>query len=410
LFILNEPFVMDFDIAIIGAGPAGLSFACSLRDLNLNIVIIEKQSKKELKNPAIDGRDIALTHLSRKIMQQQGSWQRIGEENISPIKRAEVIDGDSDYTLNFNTPDDGTDALGFIISNHLIRRSIFAEFETLKNVTLMDNCSVNDVQISDSCGTITLDNGKNITASLLVAADTRFSATRRQVGISSDAHDFGRSAIVCEMQHEKSHHHTAFECFQYDGTLAVLPMPGNTSSIVITVPSDKVGSLINLSEEDFNKDVKKRLKGKLGNMTLQGQRHTYPLVGVHANKFYSQHIALIGDAAVGMHPVTAHGFNLGLSGQDILATEIKQAISANTPFWAENVLKRYQNQHMVATRVMYHGTNTVVGLFTNDSFPATLIRKAALRISNNFPPIKRLIEQKLMAKNHLSKLLPAFLR
>jgi len=401
---------MDFDIAIIGAGPAGLSFACSLRDLNLNVVVIEKLSKEELREPPIDGRDIALTHLSRKLMQQNGNWQRIGNENISPIKRAEVIDGDSNYTLNFNTPDDGTDALGFLVSNSLIRRSIFAEFETLSHITLMDNCSVKHVSTNESCGTILLDNGNTITASLLIAADTRFSATRRQVGISSDAHDFGRSAIVCEMQHDKSHHHTAFECFHYGRTLAVLPMPGKTSSIVITVPSHKVDDVLNMTEEEFNNDVKKRLNGILGNMKLQGDRHTYPLVGVHANKFYSKRVALIGDAAVGMHPVTAHGFNLGLSGQDILANEIKSALTNNSPFWADTVLNRYQRQHMLATRVMYHGTNTVVSLFTNDSFPATLIRKAALRISNNFPPLKKLIEQKLMAKNHLSALLPAFLR
>lgn len=401
---------MDFDVAIIGAGPAGLSFACSLRDSNLKVAVIEKLSKKELKDPPIDGRDIALTHLSQKIMKKHGSWQRVGQENISPIKRAEVIDGDSPYTLNFNTPDDGTEALGFLISNHLIRRSIYAEFETLDNVTLLDECSLSDVRTNDKCGTVTLADGKTITASLLIAADTRFSNTRRQVGISSDAHDFGRSAIVCWMEHELSHNNTAFECFHYGRTLAVLPMPGKISSIVITVPSQKADAILNMSEEDFNKDIEERLNGKLGKMKQKGKRHPYPLVGVHANQFYTTRIALVGDAAVGMHPVTAHGFNLGLSGQDLLANEIIDAIKNGKDFWADTTLRNYQRQHMAASRVLYHGTNTVVGLFTNDSLPATLLRKAALRISNNFPPIKRLIENKLMAKNHLSEMLPSFLR
>ena len=399
---------MNYDIAIIGAGPAGLSFALSLRDSGLNIVIIEKLSRKILADPPIDGRDIALTHLSRKLMQTHGSWQRVGENNISPIQRAEVIDGDSPYTLSFNTPQDGTDALGFLISNHLIRKAIYAEFETLKNVTLMDEKEVTSVSTNDDTGTIQLSSGETIDASLVIAADTRFSGTRRQMGLSADSHDFGRTAIVCWMEHELSHDHTAFECFHYGRTLAILPMPGNISSIVITVPSTQANDVLNMSEQDFNADIEQRLHGRLGKMTQKGQRYPYPLVGVHANKFVTKRFALIGDAAVGMHPVTAHGFNLGLSGQDLLASGILNAINSGQEIWNPAMLQRYQQHHMLATRPLYHGTNTIVGLFTNDSFPATLLRKAALRLSNNLPPIKWAIQQKLMAKNHLKNFLPPF--
>ena len=397
---------MDYDIAIIGAGPSGLSFACSLRDNGLNIAVIEKLSKAELADPPVDGRDIALTHLSRNLMKQHGSWQRVGDANISPIQRAEVIDGDSPYTLSFNTPRDGTDALGFLISNHLIRRAIFAEFETLNNVTLVDESEVSEVTTNDERGTIKLASGKTINASLLIAADTRFSSTRRQMGISADSHDFGRTAIVCWMEHEISHNHTAFECFHYGRTLAILPMPGNISSVVITAPSNLVGEVLSMSEEDFNADIEQRLQGRLGKMKQKGKRYPYPLVGVHANRFLAKRFALIGDAAVGMHPVTAHGFNLGLSGQDLLASEVLDAVTRQQDFWGEDLLKRYQRQHMLATRVLYHGTNTVVGLFTNDSFPATLLRKAAIRLSNKLPPVKWAIEQKLMAKRHLKPFLP----
>ncbi|MCP4078221.1 MAG: 5-demethoxyubiquinol-8 5-hydroxylase UbiM [Gammaproteobacteria bacterium] len=400
---------MDYDIAIIGAGPAGLSFACSLRDSGLNIAIIEKLSRKELADPPVDGRDIALTHLSRKLMQQHGSWQQVGDENISPIQRAEVIDGDSPYTLSFNTPDDGTDALGFLISNHLIRKAIYKQFETLQNVTLMDQQEVTSVNTDDDCGTVKLASGESLTASLIIAADTRFSSTRRQMGISADSHDFGRTAIVGWMEHQLSHEHTAFECFHYGRTLAILPMPGNISSAVITVPSNQASDVLSMSEEAFNADIEQRLHGRLGKMKQIGKRHSYPLVGVHANQFATRRFALIGDAAVGMHPVTAHGFNLGLSGQDLLATEILTAISKGIDFWSPALLKRYQHNHMIATRPLYHGTNAIVGLFTNDSLPATILRKAALRLSNNFPPVKWAIQQKLMTKNHLKNFLTPFI-
>ncbi len=398
---------MNYDIAIIGAGPAGLSFALSLRDSGLNIVIIEKQSAETLAAPAIDGRDIALTHLSRSLMQQQGSWQRIDPEQISPIEKAEVLDGDSPYTLSFDTPQDGTDALGFLVSNHLIRKAIYEEFCDLDNVNLLDNSEVAQVHSDDDGAMIKLSSGDEISAQLIVAADTRFSATRRQMGISTDSHDFGRSAILCWMEHEISHQHTAFECFQYGRTLAVLPMPGNMSSIVTTIPSNQVPQIMQLSEEQFARDVEARLHGRLGKMKQVSERFLYPLVAVHANRFSARRYALIGDAAVGMHPVTAHGFNLGLSGQDILAREIINAHTKGGAFWSSTLLQRYQQQHMLSTRPLYHGTNSIVSLFTNDSFPATLLRKAVLRLSNNLPPVKWAIQQKLMTKHQLSAILPS---
>jgi ubiquinone biosynthesis UbiH/UbiF/VisC/COQ6 family hydroxylase len=398
---------MDYDLAIIGAGPAGLSFACSLRHSGLNIAVIEKQTRQLLADPPIDGRDIALTHLSRKLMQQQGSWQRIGSGNVSPIQRAEVIDGDSPYTLSFDTPSDDTDALGFLVSNYRIRKAIFEEFETLENVTLLDDTEVSQVSTDDNGAAVKLASGDSIKVSMIVAADTRFSATRRQMGISSDSHDFGRTAIVCWMEHEHSHDQTAFECFHYGRTLAALPMPGKLSSIVITAPSDQAGEILNMSKDSFNKDIEKRLNGRLGKMHQQGERYPYPLVGVHANRFFSRRFALIGDAAVGMHPVTAHGFNLGLSGQDLLANEMLNAISRGREFWHRDVLSRYQRQHMLSSRPLYHGTNSIVALFTNDSLPATLIRKAVLRLSNNLPLVKWAITQKLMAKNQVKSIFPA---
>ena len=400
---------MNYDLVIIGAGPSGLSFACSLRNSGLKIAVIEKQSRQLLADPPIDGRDIALTHLSRKLMQQQSSWQRINSRHISPIQRAEVVDGDSPYTLSFDTPSDETDALGFLISNFRIRKAIFEELDSLENVTLIDDTEVSWVSTDDRGATVTLVSGDTIQASMIVAADTRFSASRRQMGISSDAHDFGRTAIVCWMEHEQSHHQTAFECFHYGRTLAALPMPGKLSSIVITAATDQAEAILGMKKATFNQDIEKRLNGRLGAMKQKGKRYPYPLVGVHANRFFTRRFALIGDAAVGMHPVTAHGFNLGLSGQDLLASEMSTAISKGRNFWHPAVLARYQQQHMLSTRPLYHGTNSIVSLFTNDSLPATLLRKAVLRLSNNLPLVKWAITQKLMAKNQVKSILPTLL-
>ena len=145
-------------------------------------------------------------------------------------------------------------------------------------------------------------------------------------------------------------------------------------------------------------------------MKLTSKRFAYPLVGVHASKFYAKRFALIGDAAVGMHPVTAHGYNLGLSGQDILAKEIISAAAQEGDIGATSLLERYQRQHMRTTKPMFHGTNEIVKFFTDDRVPAKLARLVALRLANRIPLIKRIIQSKLTETTTRNSLLPLFSR
>ncbi|MEE9575333.1 MAG: 5-demethoxyubiquinol-8 5-hydroxylase UbiM, partial [Gammaproteobacteria bacterium] len=300
---------MKYDVIIIGGGPAGLSFACSLADTDLNVVIIEKLARKVLADSAFDGRDIALTHLSVKVLKELGIWSRIPSDCISPIKEARVLDGTSPYFLHFDYRKVCDDALGYLVSNHLIRKALYEEVETLSNVQLITDIAVTSVSIDSEGASVLLSNGETIEAALIVAADSRFSETRRKAGISAAMRDFGQVAIVCRMEHEKPHRDIAYECFHYGRTLAVLPLTGNQSSIVITAHTNRCNEILNMSEDKFNDDISHQFKHHLGKMKLVGERFPYPLVAVHADKFATKRFALIGDAAVGMHPVTAHGFN-----------------------------------------------------------------------------------------------------
>jgi ubiquinone biosynthesis UbiH/UbiF/VisC/COQ6 family hydroxylase len=230
------------------------------------------------------------------------------------------------------------------------------------------------------------------------------------VGIPASMHDFGRVCIVCRMNHEKPHDGTAFECFHYGRTLAVLPLHGNRSSIVITAPMDQRELIMDMGEEQFNRDIEQRFESRLGSMSLVGERFAYPLVGVHARRFFANRFALIGDAAVGMHPVTAHGFNLGLSGASILAKEVISANKKGKDIGTIDVLNRYQTRHMRTTGPMYFGTNKIVKLFTDDRAPTKFIRQAALRVVNNFPQIKWAIQNKLTETRQSGRILPSFLR
>ncbi|MCK5923709.1 MAG: FAD-dependent monooxygenase, partial [Methylococcales bacterium] len=220
--------------------------------------------------------------------------------------------------------------------------------------------------------------------------------------------DFSRTAIVCRMQHELSHEHTAFECFHYGKTMALLPMNGNISSVVITLSSKKSGALLDMSDEQFNVQIQQWFGDRLGKITLTGKRHSYPLVAVHADRFTAHRYAVMGDAAVGMHPVTAHGFNLGIRGADSLSGKIKHALSRGRDIGSASVLKAYEKDHMHVTRFLYHGTNHIVGLFTTETAPARMARNAVLRIANNIPPLKSMITGKLTEDESAAsiKLLP----
>jgi len=172
-------------------------------------------------------------------------------------------------------------------------------------------------------------------------------------------------------------------------------MNGMQSSIVITLPAADIQQLMAMSEADFNEAVTIRFKHRLGSMQLKSTRHAYPLVTAYANRLVAKRFALIGDAAVGMHPVTAHGFNFGLSGIEVLAHEIKAALARGGNIAAPNMLERYERKHRIRTRPLFIATHTIAKLYGDDSIPARMIRAASLRLSNRIAPLKRAVAHML---------------
>ena len=396
---------MDYDIVIIGGGPVGLSFACSMIKSKLNILLVEKAPLSAIANPKADGREIALTHQSRKVLNELGVWTLIDQDEVSPLKEAKVFDGDSPSLLSFNTNKSSIDALGYLVPNQLIRKALFERASQFDNIDIVSEISVEDASTSASGAKVKLSDGRTIEAKLVVAADSRFSAIRRKMGIPSLMRDFSKVMITTRMTHEKSHNHVALECFNYGHTLALLPMNGDVSSVVLTVPANKADEMLSLNEDDFNALAAQGFNNKLGAMKQVGERHSYPLVGVHAQRFKANRFALIGDAAVGMHPVTAHGFNLGLRGQNILAESIYEALDKDGDIGASTVLTRFEKKQINLTRLMFFGTNGIVALFTNDALIAKQVRRFVLKFADKFPPVKALITQHL-TESKKSNLLP----
>jgi len=386
---------MNYDIIIIGAGPAGLSFARSLADTQLNIAIIERTSEKSLAEPAYDGREIALTHLSHRLMNDLGMWKLIDTDRISLIKSAKVLNGRSPYSLNFDHSETDKENLGFMISNSDIRKAAYDSLDRFENITLLSETEVVKVNSNASFAKVELADETILKAPLVVAADSRFSTTRRMMGIATSMLDFGRTCIVCTMQAQEPHQYSAHECFHYDRTLAILPLNNNQISVVITLPSEETDSVMAMHRDDFARDIERRMDNKLGRLKLTSKLFAYPLVATYARDFYSNRFAVIGDAAVGMHPVTAHGFNLGLQSAHILASEIRQALANGADYAASPVLARYSSRHNRTAAPIYHGTNALVRLYTTTTRPAKLARRALLHLGNIVKPAKGLIMDQL---------------
>ena len=217
---------------------------------------------------------------------------------------------------------------------------------------------------------LTLASGETLQARLVVAADSRhLSGTRRAMGIAADMHDYGRTMLVCSMTHPQPHEETAWEWFDHGQTLALLPMNPDPasglprSSVVLTLPHQAIQPLLEMDEAAFNRDLTRRFGGQLGDMRLVSSRHAYPLVGVWARRLVAQRFAAVGDAAVGMHPVTAHGFNLGLRSIDTLSKALIQAHQNGQDIASPQLLERYHQTHQRAARGLYMATHAVATLY-----------------------------------------------
>ncbi|WP_444929815.1 5-demethoxyubiquinol-8 5-hydroxylase UbiM [Microbulbifer sp. SSSA002] len=385
---------MESDVAIVGGGPAGLSLAVMLARRGCRVAIVERQDKSALSAPVNDGREIALTHKSYKLLQELGAWQRLSPQEISPLNAAEVVDGNSPSTLHFGREERGP--LGFIVCNAAIRRILYETVLESENITLLDNSTVTGMTLNGAVRHLELAEGEGVRASLVVAADSRFSEVRRMAGIGADMRDFGRVAIVGPVRTALAHGGIARECFRYGSTLALLPLPQpNVSSAVVTVPASLTAQIMAMDNRDFAAHVLRESGSQLGSVEAFGERHCYPLVATYAQCFFAERFALVGDAAVGMHPVTAHGFNLGLAGADTLARQLGDTGRLHQPAKLARALSRYQLLHRLESKPIYSGTNRVVDLFTDDRLPAKLLRKVVLRASDRFAPIRKAIVHQL---------------
>src|SRR5690606_31141670 len=357
--------------------------------------LIEKQPLAAIAEPAFDGREIALTHASRGILSRLGLWQCFDAGEVSELRDARVLNGDADTGLRVRAADGRSRQLGWRVPNQLIRRAAYDLVAPQAGVRLLAGQGVTGVVREGGQVALTLDGGGTVRARLLVAADSRFSQLRRMLGIGARSYDHGKRMLVCRVAIARPHDHVAWEWFGYGQTLALLPLAGDRASVVLTLAPAEMAKVEAMDDTAFAAELERRFDGRLGAMRPDGTRHVYPLVSVFAARLVAARAALVGDAAVGMHPVTAHGFNLGLQGAATLADLVLQAHRRGEDIGSDAVLARYARRHKFAAWPMYAATRLVVRVFTDDRAPARGVRAAILRISNRLPPLRRAIAARL---------------
>ncbi|MEL1264189.1 5-demethoxyubiquinol-8 5-hydroxylase UbiM [Pseudoxanthomonas putridarboris] len=380
---------MHHDVVIVGAGPVGLCLARAFGDLSLRVALVERQPRAAIMAPAFDGREIALTHASMRLLRDLGIWKHLPPAELSPLRAARVMDGESPHAVQVDAALAGKSRLGMLVPNHRIREAAWQAVRDMLHLDLFDDARVQSVHTTDASACLVLGDGMRLQAPLLIAADSRFSETRRAMGIGADQHDFGKSMLVCRMRHERPNEGTAWEWFGHGQTLALLPLQAHLSSTVVTLPDGEARHLLRLPVDEFADEMERRFHHRLGAMQLESSRHVYPLVAVYARRFVGRRFALAGDAAVGMHPVTAHGFNLGLASVERLADLARDALARHGDLGAPRLLARYERRHRQGTRPLYLATRAIVDLYTNDHAPARLLRENVLRMGSRLLPFRR---------------------
>lgn len=382
----------DADAIIVGAGPAGLALAVALAATGRRCRVLEQQPLAAIAAPQPDGREIALTHRARRILEALGLWQRLPAHEVSPLRQARVSSGGSPFALPFDARAQGHEALGWLVPNWRLREAAHAMATANPRVRIDADARVSSFARDARGVTVGVAGAAALRAPLVIAADSRHSTLRRMAGIGAQMLDFGRVAIVAPLAHTAEHGGVAHECFHYGHTLATLPMAGRQSSAVLTVKADDAPAWLALDDAGFAARIEALLRGRLGAMQPAGARHHYPLVAVYAQRFAGPRFALVGDAAVGMHPVTAHGYNFGLYGVQMLA---RRLAGVRGDAGLDTALAAYAAEHRRATWPIYTGTNAIVQLYTDDRPPARLLRAAVLRAAAALPPVRALITRQL---------------
>jgi len=386
----------DFDVIIVGGGLSGLSLACLLGNANLKTACIDQLDPK---SKGIDLRTTAISYGSTKILERAGIWKDMAKK-ASPIKDIQILDGDSPLLLQFLSSEVKDRAFGWIVENADLKKILIKKVKSLKSLTHIAPASVDDFEISDHAASVTLDNGEKLNAQMIIGADGRRSAVREFMDAPTRQWDYNQHAVICCVAHENPHEQVAVEHFWPEGPFAILPMRDDKkqhrSSVVFTEHGSEKSSLMNFTDEEFEIALNARFPKTYGKVKLINKRAAYPLSLNHASNYTAPRMALIADAAHGIHPIAGQGLNLGFRDVDKIAELLANAKAQGKDLGATEILESYQRARRIDNMSMVAATDALVRLFSNNLPPVRFLRRTGLKLVSKIRPAKNFFMKQAM--------------
>ena len=383
------------DVVVVGGGLVGLSLGHALASAGIAVAVVDREEPQVAANDAYDGRAFAISYGSRRILEGLGLWHEMAP-NAAPILDIRVTDGPSLLFLHYDHREVGNEPLGHIVESRFVRRALLGGLTRRPRLTLIAPESVVRLERGKSGVTAHLSKGRRIESRLAIAADGRASPIRRTAGIGAIEWGYRQTAIVCTVALSRPHDGVAHERFLPVGPFALLPLPGDFSSVVWTERNEVAPAMMELDDAAFSEAMTRRFGDALGPFRVFGRRWSYPLGLLIAERFTSDRLALVGDAAHSIHPLAGQGLNLAIRDVAALAEVVVDAHRLGLDIGAADVLDRYSSWRRLDTLALLAVTDGLNRLFSNDVAPLRLARVLGLAAVDRMPGLKRLFMRHAM--------------
>jgi 2-octaprenyl-6-methoxyphenol hydroxylase len=401
---------IDVAACILGAGPVGATLAATLAAAGLPTAVVDRQPLPPMELADFDGRAYAVALTSKRLLEAAGVWERLPEPPC-PILDIRVADGRpgepaSPFSLHFRAEEVGREPFGFMVEARNLRVALNARLPLLPNLRVFAPAEAAAVERRADGATVRLGSGETIRARLVVGAEGRDSPTRRAAGIRAAVLDYRQIGMVGAFAHERPHRNVALEQFLPNGPFAQLPLSGpdgfgtaalpHASAYVWTDRTAVARSMLALPDAQFGRELRRRLGDHLGAVRPIGRRWSYPLSAMDVSRWTDTRLALVGDAAHGVHPIAGQGLNLGFRDVAALAEGVIEAWNGGGDPGAPAVLARYQERRRPDTLLMLSGMHALERLFGNDFAPVRVARRLGIAAVDRVPALKRAFARQAM--------------
>lgn len=387
---------MQADLIIVGAGMVGSALALALQDQGLEILLVDGGPLSVKPFDALapfEPRVSALSVASQRILDRLGVWDGIAARRASPYGEMQVWDGSGTGQIHFSAASVHAETLGHIVENRVVQDALLERLHD-SPIGLLANARLEQLRRSGDGWLLSLNDGRELRAPLLIAADGANSAVRRLAGCATREWDYLHHAIVTSVRCAKPHQATAWQRFTDDGPLAFLPLSGppgeHWCSIVWSVTPSEAERLMALDEAGFRRALGFAFEHRLGEVLQADPRVCIPLRQRHAKRYVEEGLALIGDAAHSIHPLAGQGVNLGFLDAAVLAEVLLHAAQRGERLSDAKVLSRYERRRMPHNLAMMAAMEGFERLFQADPLPLRWLRNSGLNWVDELPEAKAL--------------------